>query len=67
MKQNWSALGQAFENLGNRMLDDCCNMEINCEVDERYKHLYANYAQMLESIKVQLKVINDRFDELDAS
>ena len=60
----WKAVEQAFENLGTALSIECEIMSANCESNEVFEQLYVNYVQLLETIKVQHKVIANRFDEL---
>ena len=61
----WSYIAQAFENMGNELYDECLNMQENCDLDEGYEQLYTNYVQLLETIKAQRKVMDNKFDALD--
>ena len=61
----WQAIGTAFENLGMNLRIECENMSENCEFDSTFDELYTNYAQLLETIKVQRQLIGNRFEELD--
>jgi len=61
---DWNAIGQAFENIGMELRTGCENMATNCSVDDEFMQLYVNYVQLLESIKVQRRVIQNRFNEI---
>ena len=60
----WGAVGQAFENLGMELHVECENMSTNCDDDATFEQLYVNYVQLLETVKVQRKIISNRFDEI---
>ena len=62
---DWNAVGQALENIGMELRTECENMAINCYRDEKFKQLYVNYVQLLETVKVQRQVIWNRFNEMD--
>jgi hypothetical protein len=67
MGDKWEYLAQAFANLGEDLRLACENMKVSDEAypDRNFDQLYTNYAQLLESIKVQRTVINNRFDAID--
>ena len=61
----WKVLGMAFENLGGELLCECENTGELARDTTTIDSLYSNYAQLLESIKAQRKVIHGIFEEMD--
>jgi len=62
--RKWKALSQAFENIGSDLRHECENMEINCEIDDRFERMYILYAMLLDMLKSQRKFISTVFDEI---
>lgn len=60
----WKALAQAFYNVGACLEEECC---YHAASDPAFDQLYIQYVQLLETIKVQRIIINNRFDEVKDS
>lgn len=61
----WKALGTAFENLGIELAQECENTGELAKDFAEADQLYSNYAQLLESIKAQRRMIHAIFNEMD--
>jgi hypothetical protein len=62
---DWSSLAVAFDNLGGTLFHDCQSMEEISGKDRKFRQLYTNYAQLLNSMNAQIETIKIRFDEID--